>query len=365
MIKTELCDLLGIKYPIIQAGMGPFSTNNLCIAAANAGALGVISSFGMGIGQIIWPSLIEKLFGKGTTEELVKQSIQRTKRLTKESGGIFAVNCLVSQELLPFVEKTIGTTLDEIKNDSEVAKRLRVLITSAGNPTPWAGAIKKSGVKWLHVVPSVYHAKKAEKAGVDAVIASGHEGGGHIAWKPVHTMILLPEVGRAVKVPVVGAGGFCDGATLVAALSLGAVGIQMGTRFIATKESDFIQMWKDHITKVGERDSIVVRGLAGPARALKTMFGLEIANATVRKLPRMYLGEDVGIDDEVGAMEAEGLSRIFETPDNPENLLLFGGEVAGRIKSIPTVKELIETIMNEAERIIRAMPRFLSTHAGM
>lgn len=360
MIKTELCDLLGIKYPIIQAGMGPFSTNNLCVAAANAGALGIISSFGMGIGQVIWPSLIERLFGKGTTEELVKRSIRRAKELTKETGGIFGVNCLVSQELLPFAEETIGATLDEVKNDSEVDKRLRVIITSAGNPTPWAETIKKSGVKWLHVVPSVYHAKKAEKAGVDAVIASGHEGGGHIAWEPVHTMILLPEVVRAVKVPAVGAGGFCDGATLVAALSLGAVGVQMGTRFIATKESDFIQMWKNHIIKVGERDSIVVRGLAGPARALKTIFGLEVANATVRKLPQMYLGEDVGIDDEIGAMEAEGISRIFEKPDDAEDSLLFGGEVAGRIKSIPTVEELIETTMKEAEEIIRRMPKFLT-----
>ncbi|UCD84539.1 MAG: nitronate monooxygenase [Deltaproteobacteria bacterium] len=356
MIKTELCDMLGIKYPIIQAGMGPFSTNDLCVAAANAGCLGNISTFGMGIGQLAWPSLIESLFGKGTTEELVRQSIQRIKELTRESQGIFGINCLVAQEIFDYAEKIIGATLKEIKSDPEVAERLRVIITSAGNPAPWTERIKESGVKWFHVVPSVYHAQKAEKAGVDLVIASGHEGGGHIAWNPVHTMVLLPEIVKSVKVPVIGAGGFCDGASLAAALSLGAVGVQMGTRFIATKESDFVQMWKDQVIKAGDRDSLVVRGLAGPARALKTKFALEVADATIKKIPRIYLGEDVGIDNEIAAMESEGLSRIYDAPDKPEDSLLFGGEVSGRISSIPTVKELIEEVMSEAGEIIRNLP---------
>jgi enoyl-[acyl-carrier protein] reductase II len=132
-------------------------------------------------------------------------------------------------------------------------ERLRVVITSAGDPLPWTETIKPLGVKWFHVVPSVRHAKRCERAGVDAIVASGHEGGMHIAWEPVHTMVLLPAVVKAVNIPVIGAGGFCDGASLVAALALGAVGVQMGTRFLATKESDFTQMHKDYIVKCGER----------------------------------------------------------------------------------------------------------------
>ncbi|UCG83990.1 MAG: nitronate monooxygenase, partial [Dehalococcoidia bacterium] len=219
------------------------------------------------------------------------------------------------------------------------------------------------GVTWLHVVPSVRHAQRCERAGVDGIIASGHEGGYHISWEPVHTMVLLPAVVNAVKTPVIGAGGFCDGGTLVAALALGAIGIQMGTRFLATRESDFMQMWKDQILKSGERDTIVARGFVGPARYLKNEASLELTEITVRKAPGLFLGQPdelTTLDSEVLDKELEGILATFS--EDAKKALVAGGEVAGRVEDLPTVGELVQRTVEEAEEIIRTFPqRFIKT----
>lgn len=351
MIRTELSGMLGIKHPIIQAGMGPYSTNLLAAAAANAGALGIISSIGMAAGI----PQIQEFFGKGTPYEIMKGTIHRVKEDTRESKGIFGVNIPVAAEFVSSAKLLLQAAVDAREEDPEVRERLRVIITSAGDPVPWAETIKPSGVKWFHVVPSVRHAKRGEQAGVDIIIASGHEGGGHIAWEPVHSMVLLPAVVNAVSTPVVGAGGFCDGATLVAALALGAVGIQMGTRFIATQESDFLQMWKDDILRAGERDTLVARGLFGPMRFLKSETSMKIAEATIEKLPRMFLGEPVGLVDEVTNLELQGFADLFTGAGR--KAVMLSGQVAGRINDLPTVKELVEGIVREAEEIILKLPQ--------
>lgn len=362
MIRTELCDLLGVKYPIIQAGMGPYSTNYLSTAAANAGAVGTISTIGMaaGLGQMIAPPEAQEVFkefGRGP-RAILQGTIKMVKEKTRESDGVFAVNIPVSEEFIGSARTFMNATVDMRKEDFECEERLKLIITSAGNPAPWARQIKKSGAVWAHVVPSVYHAKKAEKAGADIIIASGQEGGAHIAWEPVHSMVLLPAVAKAVNGIIVGAGGFCDGATLVAALSLGAAGVQMGTRFIATQDSDFVQMWKKKITEVDERDTLVARGLFGPMRFIKSEASMEIGETTIAKLPRMFLGEPVGIVGEVAQCEMKGFGGLLTGDES--TALMLGGEVAGRIESIPTVKELIETIMNEAEEIIKGMPELIA-----
>ncbi len=362
MIKTELTEMVGIKHPIIQAGMGPYSTNRLAAAAANAGALGLISSGGLAMGMME-PKLLARLTGgeTGTIYDLMKKLLQRIKEDTKESGGIFGVNCMVSAEMLTYAKDVIQAVIDSRNEDPEMRERLRVLVTSAGDPLPWTETIKPSGVKWFHVVPSVRHAQRAERAGVDAITASGHEGGMHIAWEPVHTMVLLPAVVKAVKTPVIGAGGFSDGATLAAALALGAVGVQMGTRFIATKESEFMQMHKDHILKSGERDTTVARGLVGPGRYLKNEASMELTEITVRKAPGVFLGQPddlTTLAPEVMNKEIEGFTALFS--ENAEKALWPGGEVAGRIDELPTVKELIDGIMREAEEIISNLPQRLS-----
>lgn len=356
MLKTGLTELLGIKHPIIQAGMGPYSTNYLSTAAANAGAVGLISTIGMagGMSAATTPPEAQEVFkqyGKGP-RAILQGTIEMVKEKTQESGGVFGVNIPVSEEFISMAKIFVKAALDKREEDSDCEKRLKLIVTSAGNPTPWGEPLKKAGVIWAHVVPSVYHAKKAEKAGADIVIASGQEGGAHIAWEPVHSMVLLPAVVDAVKDSVVvGAGGYSDGKTLAAALAMGAEGVQMGTRMIATQESDFVQMWKNKITQVSDRDTLVARGLFGPMRFIRSDASMKIAEATIEKLPRLFLGEPVGICPEVMQAELQGFGALL-TEDESKAVML-AGEVAGRIDSIPTVKDLVEGIVKDAEEIIQ------------
>jgi NAD(P)H-dependent flavin oxidoreductase YrpB (nitropropane dioxygenase family) len=359
MLRTALCDLLGIKHPIIQAGMGPYSTNHLAVAVSNAGALGILSTSVLIMGTMA-QQLTELVSGgeTGTTYDVLKKVLYRVKEATKKSKGIFGINCLVSLEMTPAAEEIIRGTIDARNEDPDMKERLRVIITSAGDPVPWAAKMKPSGVKWFHVVPSVRHAKRCESAGVDGIIASGHEGGYHVSWEPVHTMVLLPAVVNAVKTPVIGAGGFCDGATIVAALALGAVGVQMGTRFLATEESDFMQIWKQQILKSNERDTIVARGIVGPARYLRNEASRKLTEISVRKAPGLFLGQPddlSNVDPEVLDKEVEGI--LATLAGDEKKALMGGGEVAGRIESIPTVGMLIDKTVREAEEIIRALPR--------
>ena len=151
-------------------------------------------------------------------------------------------------------------------------KYFKVMYTSAGDPLGWEDKIKGAGFTWIHIIPSVRAALRCKKAGVDVIVASGHGGGFHTSWEPVHSMVLLPAVIEAVQdddTLVVGAGGFCDGKTLAAGLVMGADGVLMGTRFLATQESDFHPMWKQEVVDAGDRATLVARGFVGPARWLK------------------------------------------------------------------------------------------------
>ena len=366
MIKTELTEMVGIKHPIIQAGMGPYSTNRLAVAAANAGALGILSSSGFlyaaipGAKEGSMAGLVQQITdGKeGTPYDHLRRVFELVKEETRDSQGIFGVNCMVSQEMTRFANVVVKAITDARDEDPEIRERMRVLITSAGDPLPWTETIKPLGLKWFHVVPSVRHAQRSERAGVDVVIASGHEGGMHIAWEPVHTMVLLPAAVKAVSVPVVGAGGFGGGDSLAAALALGAIGVQMGTRFLATKESDFMQIHKEHIVKVGERDSLVARGYVGPARYLKSEASMELARVTVSKAPGLFLGQpdDLStVSKEIMDKEDEGFTALYR--GNAEKALMPGGEIAGRIEDVPTVKELVDRVVKEAEEIIGSLPQ--------
>ena len=351
MIKTKLCDMIGIKYPIVQAGMGPFITNKLCIAAANAGALGIITTSGL-VAQTA--SVLDPNIKGDTLYEQVREFINVVKDGTKKSKGIFGMNVMVSAEMEESPKEIIRAGIDAKKEDPDINDRLRVIITSAGDPRPWADLIKPAGFKWFHVVPSVRHAKRCEQSGVDIVIASGQEGGGHVAWEPVHSMVLLPAVSKAVSIPVVGAGGFCDGRSLAAALVLGAVGIQMGTRSIATYESDFVQAHKDAILEKEEKDTLVARGFVGPLRYLKNQASVNLAERTVEVFPGLYIGKaDSVIDPDLLSVELEGMEDLVK--ENKDKALFYGGEVAGRIENLLTYKELVEEIAREAEEAISSL----------
>jgi NAD(P)H-dependent flavin oxidoreductase YrpB (nitropropane dioxygenase family) len=355
-LHTELCDIIGIKHPIMQGGMGPYKTESLAIAVANAGALGIISSIGMAATMLPDAAPIDavRLFGTDPPAVILQKSIAAVTKATRSSGGVFGVNIPVASEFVLASEMFVKQTIESCRSDSDTERSLRVIVTSAGNPKPWS-VLKNEGFTWAHVVPSVYHAKKAEQAGADIIIASGHEGGAHVSWDPVHSMVLVPAVSRAVKTPVVGAGGFCDGATLAAALCLGAVGIQMGTRLIATQESDFEPMWKQAIIEREERLTLVGRGLFGPMRFLRNKRAENIVKRTLEDIPNFYLGEPLDSNEEILNLERSGFDDLIDAM--PDTALMFGGEVVGRINDLPKVETLIQRIVTEAAEVLKTTPQ--------
>ncbi|MBQ62007.1 MAG: hypothetical protein CMQ19_08020 [Gammaproteobacteria bacterium] len=352
MLKTTLSDMLGIQYPIVQGGMAPWATERLCVAVSNAGALGLISSIGVGMPQAAPVALADDPNWKDKSPyELLRAVLQWATKQTAEKQGIFGVNIPLAEEFGEVVEGLLKASIDARKENEDTANRLKVIVTSAGNPAPWARLIKDSGALWFHVVPSVAHALKAEQAGADLVIASGREGGGHVAFEPVHSMVLLPAVVNAISLPVVAAGGFCDGSTLAAALSMGAVGIQMGTRFIATEDGDFPEIWRQKILTSNERGSHVGISVFGPARYLK--------NKISQQLHELYNKGFLEGYKEGTRIEGHGM-RQLSTSTDPDECVFLGGEVAGRIEQLPTVSALIEEISNEAETVIRRLPKLVT-----
>lgn len=362
MINSRLCDLVGIKYPIIQAGMGPFPNNNLCIASANAGVLGLLSTSGITTKET-QPEIYNYFCQTGgadpesDSETILRTIFKRTLDKTRESQGIFGVNVMVSAEMREAAEMIVKTMMRAREEDPEMKKRFKVLVTSAGDPLPWADAVKKTDLVWMHVMPSVKAALRCQKAGVDVIVASGHEGGFHTSWEPVHSMILLPAVVDAIsdgKTLVVGAGGFCDGKTLAAALTLGADGAQMGTRFLATEESDFHPLWKEGVVAAGDRGTLVARGFVGPARWLKSPRSEEHARNTLLKSPGVFLGtpdDFTSIDMSLINFEIESINAVYR--GDKEKAMLAAGECAQRINDMPKVNDMVQSIVKETEDILR------------
>ena len=368
MIKSRLCDLLGIKYPIIQAGMGPFSNNNLCVATANAGVLGLLSTSGLNSKDTqpwVYKAFVET--GEANINDdkskVIETVLKRTYKLVKDKGGIFGINVMVSQEMLQHANSMIDTSIRVCQDNPDIKKHFKVIFTSAGDPIGWNDKIKGAGFTWIHVVPSVRAALRCKKAGVDVIVASGHEGGFHTAWEPVHSMVLLPAVVETVSddhTLVVGAGGFSDGKTLAAALIMGADGAQMGTRFLATQESDFHQIWKEAVVEAGDRATLVARGFVGPARWLKTPRSIEHAQNTLKKSPGVFLGtpdDYTTLDMSLIQYENESIRAVYE--GNKEKAMMAAGEVAQRIKDLPKANDLVQEIVREAESILRNVPKKL------
>jgi enoyl-[acyl-carrier protein] reductase II len=368
MIKSRLCDKIGIKYPIIQAGMGPFSNNNLCVATANAGVLGLLSTSGV-FNKDDQPWIYNDFVRTGEADPdddmatVLEKVLKRTYRMVKDKGGIFGTNVMVSAELLEKSQIMIDTAIRVREENPDIKNHFKVMFTSAGDPMGWGDKIKGAGFTWIHIVPSVRAALRCKKAGVDVIVASGHEGGFHTSWEPVHSMILLPAVVEEVSdanTLVCGAGGFSDGKTLAAALVMGADGVLMGTRFLATQESDFHQIWKEAVVESGDRATLVARGFVGPARWLKTPRSQEHAKQTLDKSPGVFLGapDDYStIDMSLINYEIESIKATFE--GNKEKAMMAAGEVAQRIKDMPKVNDLVQQIVGDAETILRVVPKLL------
>ncbi|MBW2675907.1 MAG: nitronate monooxygenase [Deltaproteobacteria bacterium] len=248
------------------------------------------------------------------------------------------------------------------EENPEMNNTLKVIYTSAGDPMGWGDMIKGAGFTWVHIVPSVRAAQRAKKAGVDVIVASGHEGGFHTHWEPLHSMVLFPAVVEAVsdeKTLVVGGGGVGDGKSLAASLALGCDGVLMGTRFLATQESDFPLLWKQAVVDARDRGTLVARGYVGPARWLRNARSEEHAINTLKKSPGVFLGtpdsymdmEDTSLID----YEDESIDAVYE--GNKEKAMMAGGEVAQRINDMPTVEDLVQNIVKEAEETLANLPK--------
>jgi len=302
MLKTPICELLGIEYPIIQGGMVFLATAELVAAVSNAGGLGVLS----GNHQPDW----------------VREQIRLTRRLTDKPFGINVT--LIS----PFVKEIMEIVLEE---------RIPIVTTGGGDPSVYIPELKAAGLKVIPVVSTVAHAKRLEKLGIDAVVAEGMESGAHIG--ELTTMALVPQVVDSVEIPVVAAGGIADGRGLVAALALGAQAVQIGTRFICAEECGAHPKFKQRILDSDDRATVVIRLAKGrPMRCL----GNERA--------QQFLAAERSGDPEDGYPFEEIYSGMVE--GNVDNGLMMAGQSVGLIKEIKTAKEIIDQIMAEAEAII-------------
>jgi NAD(P)H-dependent flavin oxidoreductase YrpB (nitropropane dioxygenase family) len=311
---TRITKLLNINYPIIQGGLAYLAYSDLAAAVSNAGGLGQITAMSL------------------ETPEELRAEIRKVREKTDKS---FGVNYAIGQHGRPF-EQMLQVAIEE---------EVPVISMTGGNPSPIFDQLKGVPVKKLVLVAARRQAEKAEELGADAVMVVGQEGGGHLGKHDVGTMVLVPQVVDAVSIPVIASGGIADGRGLMSALSLGAEGIEMGTRFIATKECVHAsQAYKERLVKGTENDTVVIKKTLGaPARA--------ISNTWTDKI--LKVEADYGTYDELKNYISGSANKRYIYDGNEEEGFAWAGQVMGRIKDIPTVKELFERILYEGESIRR------------
>lgn len=309
-----ITELLPIEYPIIQAGMVYVSGGKLAAASAEAGILGVVGAGSM-------------------NPELLDHHLKKAISLTSHPERL-AVN--------------VPLLYEKTSEQIEVALRngIRIFITSAGSPKTWTKTLKDKGCIVIHVTSSPELARKCEDAGVDAVIAEGFEAGGHNGRDELTTMVLIPQVVRAVKIPVIAAGGIGDGRGIAAAFSLGAHGVQLGTRFLATQESSAHPDFKKLITETKPDSTMVMMKRVVPVRLVKNPFFEE-----VRKLE-----EQNATREELEKLLGKGRARAGMLEGDLVNGELEAGQIAAIIRDLPTVRELTERLLREYEEAVKGLP---------
>ena len=306
MIKSRLCDILGIRYPIIQGGMAWIADASLAAAVSNAGGLGLISSINAGT-------------------EAVRNEIRKCRELTDKP---FGVNIMLQA---PNAGEIAGMVIEE---------GVKILTTGAGSPAPYMEMWKNAGIKVIPVIASVALALKMQAIGATAVVAEGAESGGHVG--EIHTMALIPQIVDAVDIPVIAAGGICDGRGAAAAFIFGAQGIQVGTRFIVADECTVSQYYKDQILKATDISTIVTgKTLGHPVRSLKTVFSKTFA--------KMEADPSVK-PEEILAFGTGALRKAVKEGD--ANGSFMAGECAGMVKKAEPAKAIIEDIIGGAEKIL-------------
>ncbi|CAH2212871.1 enoyl-[acyl-carrier-protein] reductase FabK [Tepidibacter aestuarii] len=303
---NRVCELLGIKYPIIQGGMAWIATAELAAAVSNAGGLGLIAA-------------------GNAPADVIRNEIKKARELTDKP---FGVNVML---LSPFVDDVMEVVYEE---------KIPVITTGAGNPAKYMEKLKSIGTKIIPVVPSVALAKRMERYGADAVVVEGTEAGGHIG--ELTTMVLIPQVADEVSIPVIGAGGIADGRGIAAAFALGANAVQVGTKFVCSEECIVHENYKNAIINAKDRDALVAgRSTGHPVRALKNKLMKELIKLEKEGMDSSYIDEKG-----VGALKK---SVIDGDVDNGS---VMAGQSAAMVKNIKSCKDIIEDMMNEAKDIM-------------
>jgi len=302
-IKTKITQLFNLEYPIIQAGMVWVSGWKLASAVSNEGGLGLIGAGSM-------------------KPDLLREHIQKCKAATDKP---FGVNIPL---LRRDAEELVKVTIDE---------GVKIVFTAAGHPGKFINQLKENNIKVAHVIPSVKHALKAEEVGCDAIVGEGVEAGGHNGVNETTTIALIPQLVDALKIPVIAAGGIADGRGILAALSLGAEGVQIGTRFATTVESSAHPNYKQKVVEAKDDGTILAFKKIGLVRMLKNDFAYRALQAEKEGWDESRLKELLG-------SKRERLG-IFEGDENDGEL--EAGQSSGLVKEILTVKDLFQKLMNE------------------
>jgi len=315
MIKTVLCDMLNIKYPVFQGGMAWIANAELAAAVSNAGGLGILAA-------------------GNAPAEYVLEEIRKVKTLTDKP---FGVNIML---LSPYAEAVAQVVADE---------KVKLIVTGAGNPSKYMKMWLDSGATVIPVVPSTAMAKLMERCGASAVIAEGGEAGGHVG--DITTMTLVPQVCDVVKIPVIAAGGIADGRGIAAALMLGACGVQVGTRFLAAAECTVHQNYKNMILKAKDIDTISTgKRLGHPVRAIKNPF--------VREYSAKEYDSTIS-NDELEAFGA-GRLRLAAVEGDVKNGCILAGQVSGMVNKEQPAKEMIEEMFTEAEMLLKGVGKWVN-----
>ena len=303
MIKSRICEMLGITYPVFQGGMAWVADASLAAAVSNAGGLGLISSINAGT-------------------EAVRDEIRKCRELTDKP---FGVNIMLQAPNAGEIARMV------------VEEGVKILTTGAGSPAQYMPMWKEAGIK---VIPVVALALKMQQAGADAVVAEGAESGGHVG--ELHTMPLIPQVVDALDIPVVAAGGICDGRGAAAAFMLGADAIQVGTRFLSAEECNVHPDYKEKILKATDISTIVTgKSLGHPVRSLKTPFSKTFA--------KMESDPSVNQED-ILSFGSGALRKAVQEGDR--NGSYMAGECAGMVKKIEPAKAIVEDLILGAEKVI-------------
>ena len=304
-IKNRIISLLEIRYPIIQAGMVWVSGWKLASAVSNNGGLGLIGSGSM-------------------KPDMLREHIKK---------------CTIA------TEKPFGVNIPLLRSDAQdlinvaIEENVKIIFTSAGHPGKFIEQLKKNDIKVVHVVPSIKYALKAESVGCDAVVGEGVEAGGHNGADEITTFCLIPQLVDALKIPIIAAGGIADGRGILAALSLGAEGVQIGTRFAVTEESSAHPNYKQKILFAKDNDTILVLKKIGTARMIKNEFA-----------KTAYMAEAGGADEKaLIKLLGEKRERLGIFEGDEQNGMMEAGQGAGLIKEILPVKALMEKLIKEFE----------------